>query len=1477
MAIGEIFLAAFLGMLFTRLTSPEFLKFARREGIWKKADKWRGMLLKVQEVLDDAEEKQLTEKAVKIWLDDLRDLAYDVEDLLDEFATESLRSELMAAEEASTSKVRRIVSTTLSFTKISASASKFNPKMRSKMKEVSSRLDGMVKQRIELGLGKMSGGRRTSTDAWQKPPSASVPNEPVIYGRDGDKKKIIDLLLTEEANHDDTNFHIVPIVGMGGIGKTTLAQHVFQDGLVKERFGTKAWACVSDDFDVMRISKAILESVTSHPCDLKEYNQVQVKLREALDGKKFLLVLDDVWNKNYGLWVALKTPFAAGAPGSKIILTTRDADVALMVGPTEYHCLKPLSDQDCWSVFVKHAFENRDLGAQTNLQSVCERIVTKCKGLPLAARTLGGLLRTKQREDEWEDILNSKIWDLSDSQSDILPVLRLSYYHLPSHLKRCFTYSALIPKDFEFEEKDLVLLWMAEGLVPQQVQNKQMEDMGAEYFRDLVSRSIFQVANCDESRFVMHDLVSDLAQWAAGDTCFQLGNDLNAIKQFKVSKRARHSSYIRGWDGIRKFEVFHTTKRLRTFLPLPSLLGHNTGYLTSHVPFDLLPELEFLRVLSLSGYCIDTLPNSIGDLKHLRFLNLSFSAIRNLPQSVCSLYNLQTLLLKGCCLLEGLPSKLGSLINLRHLDITSASSIKAMPMGIEKLTNLQTLSNFVLGKDKGSRLSSLVNLKSLRGTLCITGLENVIDAREAMEANIKDINNLEVLLLEWSPRTDNSRNEKVDKDVLDDLRPHGKVKELTINCYAGLTFPTWVGNPSFSSIFLLRLENCTKCTSLPPLGLLPSLKNLSIVSLTAVKKVGPEFYGQGCSKPFPVLETLLFKNMQEWEEWIPCGVGSDEFPLLNELSVKSCPNLCKKLPPSVPSLEKLVIKKCEKLVVLIHSLPKLCKMVINGCKEVVYEGGVYLRSLNSMTISNISKLTYLAEGFIQPLAEVQELEVANCMELASLYENGVALAKQLTSLLKLEVRNCPQVVSLMEGEVPVYMQQQLANCKLESLTFSTCESLKKLPQWVHSLVSLKELKIQYCPRLLSFPEAGLPSTMRIIEIVGCNALTPLPAAVTYNMMCLEQLRIENCESLISFGRIQLPPTLKKLEIRYCENLLCLLDDGEGSSSKKSDENTSCSGNNSSLLEYLYVGICNSLTSIGELPSALKYLQVCSCSKLKSLSSRDKLPAGLKHLAIDSCENLESMPDRFQDNMSLEHISIWFCFNLRSVPEGLHKLCHLREISIWYCPALVSFAAEGLPINLRRLFIIKCDGLKAIPDHMHNLMSLEELSIYYCPDIVSFPEEGFPTSLTYLATVDLKICELLFNWGMHKLSALRTLIIQGGFSHISFPSVDMGVRLPSALNRLSIEDFPNLEYLSYSGFQNLSSLERLSISDCPKLTSFPGKGLPSSLLELRIRACPLLVQQIKGRVKEWLKIRHIPYINIDGKVVSDPATQVYLSI
>lgn len=216
----------------------------------------------------------------------------------------------------------------------------------------------------------------------------------------------------------------------------------------------------------------------------------------------------------------------AAAPGSKIIVTTRSREIASIVaGPTNYYELQLLSDCDCWSVFAKHAFDqgSGDVGAFQDLQFIRQKVIEKSRGLPLVASNLGGFLHSKQSYEEWEDILNGSIRDLSDDDFDILPVLKLSYRHLPSHLKRCFAYCALFPKGYEFEEKELVLLWMAEGLI-QSSKSKQLEDIGREYIRDLLSRSMFQQPS--SGHITLHDLVNDLAQWVSGDTVCRLEDEL---------------------------------------------------------------------------------------------------------------------------------------------------------------------------------------------------------------------------------------------------------------------------------------------------------------------------------------------------------------------------------------------------------------------------------------------------------------------------------------------------------------------------------------------------------------------------------------------------------------------------------------------------------------------------------------------------------------------------------------------------------------------------------------------------------------------------------------------------------------------------------------------------------------------------------------------------------------------------------------
>jgi Leucine-rich repeat (LRR) protein len=735
--MADALLSAFLGVLFDRLASRELLNFAR-QGLEKKLEKWSKMLPRIEAVLDDAEEKQENGVAVKRWLDDLRDLAYDADDILDEFATEALRQKLTGGNHAGTSKVRNFIPACC--TGFTPSAIKINMRLGSEMEEITARFNEMVKQKDDLKLSENVDRRRSYRTREILAPT-SVVTEAHVYGREEDKKALLELVLGEKCG--DAQLSVIPIIGMGGIGKTTLAQLVYNDEKVESFFDLKAWACVSEDFDAVRVTKTILQSFTSENCKGKDLNWLQNKLKETLKGKKFFVVLDDLWNDNYYDWSILRAPFEAGAPRSTILITTRNERVSSKTStiPTAYS-LKELSNDVCLSILAHHALGTRDFSAHLNLKDIGEEIVKRCKGSPLAAKVLGGVLRNKIDRDEWEDVLKSKIWDLPEVESEIAPALMLSYHHLPSHLKRCFAYCSVLPKDYLFEEKHLVLLWMAEGLLQPQKGKKRMEDLGSEYFHNLLSRSFFQQSFKDESQYLMHDLINDLAQQVAGDICFKMEDRVWDNNGRKPSTKARHSSYLGGrYDGIQKFEVFHDLTCLRTFLPL-MLPSPGDCFLTSNVPLKLIPKLRRLRVLSLSGYHIYELPESIGDLKHLRFLDFSRTEIKNLPDSVATLYNLQTMILEHCSYLKKLPSTFGNLINLRHLNIRGANALEGMPPQMGKLTCLQSLSNLVVGKGICSRVKELGPLSYLRETLCISGLENVTNREDARDAKLFEKHNL---------------------------------------------------------------------------------------------------------------------------------------------------------------------------------------------------------------------------------------------------------------------------------------------------------------------------------------------------------------------------------------------------------------------------------------------------------------------------------------------------------------------------------------------------------------------------------------------------------------------------------------------------------------------------------------------------------------------------------------------------------------
>ncbi|XP_021821683.1 putative disease resistance RPP13-like protein 1 isoform X1 [Prunus avium] len=1232
MAVGEIFLGAFLQVLLDRLGPREILNnFGLVKGVDKKLNKWSDNLSVIVAVLNDAEEKQLTDHGVKLWLDELRDLAYDVEDVLDKFATKILKRQIEGRDQVkrcwTSKKVRR------SFSKLT-----LNVDMNSEIKKITERLQGISERKDEFGL-KDTG---TSSKAWSRPPTSGVLGGLTVVGRDGEKAKILEMLSSDE--HSNVSFDVVAIVGMPGLGKTTLAQFAFNNNSdVMKEFELKVWVSVSGDFNVVRVTKAILESVTSQPVKVEEFSKMQHDLNEQLRGKKFLIVLDDIWNKGdlYDLWTRLQSPFSVGAQGSKIIVTTRDLNVAKIMGATEVHNLEYMSDDNCLEIFEQHAFVNINNDRPPNFELLQKKIAEKCSGLPLAARTLGGLLRQKEI-NEWEEILNNKLWNLS-GKSDILPVLKLSYHYLPSNLKRCFAYCSIFPNDYEFGEKQLILLWMAEGLIQQPPEaNRQMEDLGHDYFQELLCRSLFQKASENNSRYVMHDLVTDLAQWAAGNTCFRLEDKKGDNFQ---SECFRHSSFMIGdYDGVQKFEAFREVERLRTFLPLSLSNTWQTRYLARKVIFDLLTQMQYLRVLSLNGYEIaHELPDSIGNLKYLRYLDLSHTRITSLPESTTTLYNLQTLILEDCRYLKALPRNMRNLVNLRHLNNSNVVSLKAMPLQLGRLTNLQSLPNFVVGKGSDeSGIREIGSLSHLRGTLSLSKLENVIDAEDARKADLKSKERVDELVLEWS---DNTRETQL--GVLDRLEPHRMLEKLIIRGYAGLEFSTWIGDRLFSTMVHVRLDKCKNCQILPPLGQLPLLKELYITGMAAVKSVGPEFYGEG-SLPFPVLETLVFEDQV--------------FPCLKFLSISNCPQLEGKLLENLDSLETLTIIKCEELVISISNYKQIGRLWIEGCKAVVKTSGVEFELLESLGLSYISEVRFQRGEFTKGLRKVAKLRIGGCEELTSSLKNEDRVLQYLISLDHLVIKSNSSLLEKLGKEAEELLQLQILTCKLKYLHLNKCASLSKVPEGLHHLTALQHLQIVGCSNLVSFPDVGLPPSLEVIWILGCH-------------------------SLLYFAKYRIPPNLRRIEIFQCKSLKSLVEKEEDSSSSSSSSHIS--------LEHLGISRCESLTSLslrGQLfPRALKSLEIFYCRELQLNGlAHDNTNYCLERISIKLCPNLKSLPEGLCHLTNLQTLEIFGCGSLVSIPslsgEGLLS------------PTTTAAS------SLRQIKIENCNKLEMLPD-MRNLNCL----------------------------------------------------------------------------------------------------------------------------------------------------------------------------
>ncbi|KAG6628434.1 putative disease resistance RPP13-like protein 1 [Carya illinoinensis] len=1183
--VGLAFLSASLGMLFQRMTSPEVLLFIKGRKptkvlLWK----LKNAMLSVKAVLEDAEEKQLMDSVVKVWVDELKDVIYDAEDILDEIATEDLQRKLQDAE--SPTLVRNLRNS------FSALLEPFFKKVDKKVEELLDRLEDLTKQKDCMGLreGVGVGGKQ-----YPERLSTSYVSQSDTFGRNEDKEKVIDLLLLSDASGNERC--VIAIVGMGGIGKTTLAQLAYNDSRVeKAEFNLKIWFCVSEEFVVPNVMKSIIDqSATSSAPSTEDPEQLQVTLQKNLTGKKFLLVLDDVWSEKPCHQEFLSQLLHYGTRESKILITTRNESVALAMKATATHHLKFLPNDDCWSLFEKHAFRDGSSNADPEIKDTGRQIVKKCKGLPLAIKAIGDLLWFESNVERWTNILKSNLWDLHMKGTDILPALRLSYKYLPSYLKKCFAYCSIFPKDYNFKKDQLVLLWMAEGFL-QQSEIETMEEVGNRYFDALVSRSLFQQSlETHESGFVMHDLVHDLANFVTGQFGF---TRLEGDNSKEIGKMTRYLSYFhRSSDNFDKNieEDLDKAKQLRTCLALDYEGGS---------------EIKMPRARCLSGF---KLSNSISKMKHLRYLDFSnCKDIKRLPDSICMLCNLQTLKLLKCWKLERLPRDMWKLIKLRHLELDETIKLQEMPIQMDRLKCLQTLSKFIVSeRDNGSsNIGELGKLINLRGNLLIQKLQNVRSANDALNANLKDKRYLEELVLKWNPPEEVLGISESQRGVIENLQCHANLKSLTINCYNGRGFPDWIGLllPSLSKLELL---DCKYCNALPPLGQLPSLNELYIVGMDGVVTVDPEFYINSCSfrNPFGRLKLLWLKNMPNWEDWFHLNVQNEvkTYSQLEELYIENCPKLRGRLPVHLPSLKILRIYECRHLEasLSIESFPVLIRKGITECDN-----------LESFAFPEQHK----HDGIVNFNNCLQELRIYRCSSLMSFLKEGL-----LSPLKVLEIDDCDSLVSFPLDLFP----------NLKSIQIKRCENLKSLEQHDGVDLAISNIEIHGCPNFVSFPKGGLLAHNLVSFIVkNCESLRSMPDEMHRFLPSLCYLELVNCSEVESFPKGGLPSNLKQIVIKRCKKLIANMNgwDLKILSSLKWLE-IIWDVKLEDHVEFFPGGL--------SLPTTLTNLKISSFGNLKSLDEGFQKLTSLVQLEIGECPKLKYMPNGGFPT-SLSFVQAWKC-------------------------------------------------------------------------------------------------------------------------------------------------------------------------------------------------------------------------------------------